>query len=82
MATFKKYLKINAHTFMNDGIRTRMFFGWVYFYGNKEMAHQRLSVLDQTLHTKGMKEGNVLFNDTLNTFYLQKEMFYFTMHLI
>ena len=58
MATFKKYLKINAHTFMNDVIRTRMFFGWVYFYGNKEMAHQRLSVLDQTLHTKGMKEGH------------------------
>ena len=26
------------------------------------------------------KEGNVLFNDALNTFYLRKEMFYLMTH--
>ena len=35
-------------------------------------------------YMKGRKEGNVLFNDALNTFYLQlygrKEMFYLTPH--
>ena len=39
-------------------------------------------------YMEGRKEGNVLFNDTLNTFYLwlygwkegRKEMFYLTMH--
>ena len=53
----------------------------------------RIGLLDQSennyskTHYQSMKEGNVLFNDAFNTFYLRlygvrlkKEMFYLTTH--
>ena len=35
------------------------------------MVCQKLLMFEQYNNTQTMKEGNVLFNDTLNTFYLQ-----------
>ena len=53
--------------------------------GRKEMfyltTHSTVFIYS---YMEGRKEGNVLFNNSLNTFYLQlygkKEMFYLTMH--
>ena len=52
------------------GTRVDKQHGLLGLWGGTRVDKQHERQLDVTDSTQGKKEGNVLFNDTLNTFYL------------